>query len=62
MVDSSYYSFLEFCRNSLNLMYTILDLARRHWYFALLFAAGFIWIGFDLIEGVLGNSEYYGEE
>lgn len=61
MVDSSYYDFLSFCRGSLKLMYKIIELSTQHWYFALLFAAMFIWIGFDLIEGFLGNSEYYGE-
>lgn len=42
-------SFINLCYSAVGLMIQCVNLIVQYWYFALLFAAGFVGIGFDVI-------------
>lgn len=58
---AAYNAFFDFCNTAVNLTINCVTMLAGFWYFALIFAASLIWLGFDVIEGFLGNSDYYGE-
>lgn len=50
-------TFFEYVMKAVYLTIDMVGYLSSHWYFALLFACGLLWIGFDLIEGLLQDDE-----
>ena len=46
-------TFFEYVLKSVDLCIDLVGYLTNHWYFALLFACALLWVGFDLIEGLL---------
>lgn len=42
-------SFINLCYSAIGLMIQLVNLIVQYWYFALLFAAGLVGVGFDVI-------------
>ncbi|MBO7735706.1 MAG: hypothetical protein J6S67_24275 [Methanobrevibacter sp.] len=50
-------TFLEYVLKAVDLCISMVGYLTNHWYFALLFAVALLWVGFDLIEGLLQDDE-----
>lgn len=55
--EQSYLYFFQSAGEWLQQMFAIFEQIGHYWYFAILLACGALWIGFDIIQVLLGNEE-----
>lgn len=55
--QEAYVFFFNSAGEWLQQMFAIFEQIGHHWYFAIMLACGALWLGFDIIQVLLGNEE-----